>query len=142
MRVAPARTQSGMTMRLTNRKARKLVTFVVIVPAPDAMHLFFKPPGEPLRKAAQFEHLEHLWRHLPSHSALYVIVLAGGDLLTAMGQIVGDYYDVIHVPSRWFQHLPRAAHFRRAAWALRLAATYRIAPLQERFRRMSYVDYW
>lgn len=118
------------------------MTFVIIVPGPDDLCVFLRPPDESLRRLCRIRSPQDFWRHLPVYSGLYVVVLAGGDLLSTFTQLVGDYYDVIHVPGRWLRHLPRSARYKRASLALRLALNHRLAPLRDRPRNYLHAQWW
>ena len=113
------------------------MTYVIVVPGDSGFHLFMCPPDRPLRRVAVYTGLRDFWRYLPM-SAMYKVIVIGHGLGRVFQQLVRDYYDLVIVPGRWFQHLPRGAHYRRAAWALRLARTHYAAPIQYHRRGHAY----
>lgn len=111
-------------------RSKPMLTFAILVPDRDILHLYFRPESGRLRYAAPvlphqlFEHLS-----IPEPS---VVALAGNHAADRVSQALLYHHDFLVVPDVWLTHIPDRDFSRRARTAARLVHAHLLDPIQLR----------
>ena len=107
------------------------LTFAILVPDRDILHLYSRPETGRLRyRAALRDH--QLLERLNIISPPSAVALAGNVAANRVSRILLPHYDLFVVPDPWLRHIPLRHLDRRARTTARLVHAHLINPIQLR----------